>query len=121
MQGFVHEHTAPDAVVYTDESAVYVGMRRKHEAVRHSASEYVRAQASTNGLESFWAQLKRGHDGVYHHFSIKHLDRYVAEFEGRHNVRPLDTADQMGIMATKSVGKRLPYADLIGPEETRLL
>lgn len=83
--------------------------------------EYVREQASTNGVESFWAALKRGHDGVYHHFSPKHLDRYVNEFEGRHNVRPLDTAVQMATMAARTVGKHLPYEVLIGPEHTRLV
>ena len=50
--------------------------------------------AHTNGMESHWAALKRGYDGVYHHMSAKHLPRYVTEFEGRHNRRPLDTADQ---------------------------
>ena len=64
--------------------------------------------------------LKRGHDGVYHHFSKKHLDRYVAEFEGRHNKRPLDTVEQMAIMARNGVDRYLPYEELIGPKETRL-
>ena len=45
--------------------------------------------------------------------------RYVDEFSGRHNVRPLDTADQMDRMAAGAVGKRLTYAELIGPKETR--
>ena len=75
--------------------------------------EYVRDMAHTNGLESFWAMLKRGHDVVYHHFSVKHLDRYVGEFEGRHNSRPLDTVDQMAAMARNAEGKRLRYDDLI--------
>ena len=39
----------------------------------------MRAQATTNGIESFWAMLKRGQDGVYHHFSVKHLDRAMLE------------------------------------------
>ena len=121
IKGFVHEHTEPTATVYTDEAGVYVGLRRAHETVRHGVGEYVREQASTNGMESFWATLKRGHDGVYHHFSPKHLDRYVREFEGRHNVRPLDTAEQMSTMAANADGKRLPYAELIGPEHTRLI
>ena len=81
--------------------------------------EYVRDMAHTNGLESFWAMLKRGHDGVYHHFIAKHLDRYVGEFEGRHNNRPLDTADQMAAMAQGMDGKRLRYEDLIGPSAIR--
>ena len=69
--------------------------------------------ASTNGIESFWAMLKRGHDGIYHHFSEKHLQRYVTEFAGRHNHRPLDTLAMMEAMAANADGKRLPYADLI--------
>ena len=43
------------------------------------------------------------------------------EFEGRHNNRPLDTADQMSRMVERGVGKRLPYADLIGPPESRII
>ena len=50
-------------------------MPRAHEVVKHSVSEYVRGQAHTNGMESFWATLKRGYDGVYHHMSVKHLPR----------------------------------------------
>lgn len=45
--------------------------------------------------------------------SLKHLDRYVAEFSGRHNVREADTADQMAALVAASVGKRLMYRDLI--------
>ena len=121
LQGFVHRNTESDAQVYTDEALAYEGLRRPHETVKHSVSEYVRGMAHTNGLESFWSMLKRGHDGTYHHFSRKHLDRYVTEFEGRHNTRPLDTADQMATMARRSVGKHLPYAELVGPPPTRLV
>ena len=120
LQGFVHMNTEFSAQVYTDEAAAYQGLNRKHESVKHSVGEYVRNMAHTNGMESFWSMLKRGHDGTYHHFSAKHLDRYVTEFEGRHNNRPLDTEEQMNRMAQRGVGKHLPYAALIGPTETRL-
>ncbi len=36
--------------------------------------------------------------------SVKHLPRYVAEFKGRHNVRPLDTIDQMGKIVAGMIG-----------------
>ena len=113
LQGFVERNTKPDATVYTDEARAYRGMPRQHEAVKHSVSEYVRGMAHTNGMESHWATLKRGYDGVYHHMSEKHLDRYVTEFEGRHNRRPLDTAEQMSRMAKGAEGKQLRYQDLV--------
>ena len=90
-----------------------MGMKRKHEAVRHSVGEYVRQQAHTNGMESFWAMLKRGYTGTYHKMSVKHLHRYTTEFEGRHNQRPMDTADQMTAMAQGADGKRMTFDRLI--------
>ena len=114
LHRFVTDHTAEGSTVYTDEAVAYRGLPgRRHETVRHSAGEYVRGMASTNGMESFWAMLRRGHDGVFHHFSEKHLDRYVSEFSGRHNMREADTADMMAAVARQSVGRRLRYADLI--------
>lgn len=119
LQGFVHSHTEPDATVYTDEHSGYVGMRRRHEQVRHAANEYVRGEAHTQNLDGFWSHVKRGIDGVYHWWSVKHIDRYMAEFEGRYNLRPMDTIDMMGALVSQGVGKRLRYKDLIGPKHTR--
>ena len=115
VAGFVAEHAKIGATVYTDEAAVYKVLKPwyDHESVNHSAGEYVRGQAHTNGMESFWAMLKRGCQGTFHKFSPKHLDRYVSEFSGRHNVRDADTVSQMGAVAAGMVGKRLRYADLI--------
>ena len=87
LQGFVEDRTEDGAKVYTDEHPGYHNLLN-HEAVRHSAKEYVRGMAHTNGIESHWATLKRGLVGVYHHVSVKHLDRYATEFEGRHNTDP---------------------------------
>ena len=119
LDRFVRNRIQDGAKVYTDEATMYADLPN-HAAVRHSVGEYVRGMAHTNGMESFWASLKRGYDGVYHQMSAKHLDRYVKEFEGRHNSRPLDTAEQMGRMADAADGKRLQYQDLIGPPESRM-
>ena len=73
----------------------------------------------TNGVESFWSMLSRGHVGVCHQFSPKHLHRHITEFAGRHNSRPLDIEAQMARLARGTVGKRLRYPDLIGPKDTR--
>ena len=114
LQGFIGEHAAPGATVYTDEASAYQGMPFEHEAVTHSVGEYVRGQAHTNGIESFWSMLKRGYHGTFHHLSEKDLDRYVREFAGRHNVRDLDTIAQMSMLVRGMVGKRLRYVDLTG-------
>ena len=66
-----------------------------------------------SGVESFWAMLKRGYVGTYHHMSVDHLHRYVNEFAGRHNDRPADTRDQMRHIVEGMEGKRLRYDDLI--------
>ena len=70
-------------------------------------------QIHTNGIESFWAMLKRAHKGTFHKISKKHLHRYVNEFTGRHNIRALDTLEQMAILARGLEQKRLRYKDLI--------
>ena len=94
----------PAAPIFTDEASVYVGLPN-HQAIQPSVGKYVWGMAHTNGMESFWAGLKRGYEGIYHHMSAKHLGRYVAEFAGRHNDRPLDTAEMMGTLARGAEGK----------------
>ena len=112
LHSFVEDRAEPNATVYTDDLLSYKGLPFEHESVSHSVSEYVRDQAHVNGLESFWAGLKRGFHGTYHHMSPKHLERYVNEFSGRHNDRPSDTIDQMANMAQGMMGKQLRYKDL---------
>jgi len=112
LQGFVIGQVATGVRVYTDDHGGYHGLPN-HQAVKHSVGEYVDGMAHTNGIESFWATLKRGYHGVYHRMSHKHLGRYVNEFAGRHNVRRHDTLEQMAAVARGSVGKRLRYADLV--------
>ena len=116
LQEFVLGNTTDDTVVYTDEARAYQGLPREHVALKHSVGEYVRKQAHTNGMESFWSMLKRGFTGTYHQMSPKHLHRYVNEFQGRHNNRPLDTENQMKKMVEGAVGKQLCYKDLIAKE-----
>ena len=113
LQSFVIDKASLGAVVYTDDHGAYAGLPFPHETVKHSVKEYVHGKAHTNGIESLWAMLKRGYVGVYHQMSVKHLDRYVQEFTGRHNHRPQDTQDQMKAIAQGMSGKRLKYNELI--------
>ena len=116
LHGFVYAHAAPGATVYTDEARVYQSLPAlfyRHESVKHSVGEFVRDMAHTNGLESFWSMLKRGYIGIYHKVSPKHLDRYIKEFTGRHNLREQGTPAQMARLVEGMVGKRLRYHMLV--------
>ena len=57
--------------------------------------------------------MKRAHKGTFHKLSPKHLDRYVQEFAGRHNIRNADTIEQMKLVVLGMEQKRLRYCDLI--------
>ena len=81
--------------------------------MKHSIKQYVDGKVHTNGIESFWAMLKRAHKGTFHKISQKDLQRYVDEFVGRRNFRRNHTVDQMTLFAGGMEGKRLRYQDLI--------
>ena len=113
LQGFVADHAAPGATVYTDDAKAYRGIPFDHQTVKHSVSEYVNGMAHTNGIESFWSILKRAHKGTFHKISPKHLQRYISEFSGKHNIRDSGTLAQMSDTVARLVGRNLLYRNLI--------
>ena len=113
LQGFIVEHTDTFAKVYTDESTSYKSLPFDHDTVKHSASEYVRGDVHTNGMESFWSMFKRAKKGTFHKLSPKHLNRYVQEFAAKHNIRDLDTLAQMRETVARLIGRNLLYRDLV--------
>ena len=62
---------------------------------------------STNSVESYFAIVKRGHFGVYHHWSRKYLGHYLREFDWRYNVRGLPDMERTVIALKMTAGKRL--------------
>ena len=106
LHDFVADNAEPGAVVYTDDGAAYEGIPNPHESVKHSVNEYVNGMAHTNGIESFWSMLKRAHKGTFHKISPKHLQRYVSEFAGKHNVRDSGTLVQMHDTVARLVGSQ---------------
>ncbi len=112
LQSHIVQHADPDATVYTDEATAYQGLPFDHKTVKHSVGEYVDGQAHTNGIESFWAMLKRAYKGTFHKISPKHLDRYIQEFAGKHNMRESGTLEQMRSTVAGLVGRNLLYRDL---------
>ncbi len=102
----------PGATVYTDESNIYNRLPFDHDAVNHSAKEYVRGPVHTNGIESVWALLKRSIHGTWHHVSPKHLHRYVNEAAMRLNTGDvrIDTIDRMDALIRAGGGGGQAYS-----------
>ena len=112
LHGFAYDRIAQGTEVFTDDLKSYEGLHN-HRSVRHSVGEYVDGKVHINGMESFWSMLKRGYYGTYHRLSPLHLQQYINEFAGRHNQRPLDTIEQMRLMAAGLASRQDP--DLQGP------
>jgi transposase-like protein len=110
----IQEHVEPGSTVMTDEHRSFRGLGRRydHQTVNHSAGEYVRGDAHTNGIEGAWSLLKRQIYGIYHWVSDKHLSRYVDEMTWRYNRRKLGEGDRVNDMIAGSEG-RLTYPELI--------
>lgn len=119
LKGYILSNIAAGATMVTDDANGYKGIAKKgyiHESVNHSGGEYYRAGFHTNGIENFWSQFKRGIIGIYHHVSVKHLDRYCDEFAYRQNNRNVADPDRIFNAIANSAG-RLRYADLIAHTE----
>ena len=114
LQSAIVENVKRGSTIYTDSFPAYAGLRGYgHEVVAHSVGEYVRGMAHTNGIESFWALMKRGYVGVYHHMSSKHLHRYTNEFAYRQSEGNDNDPETLGHLVDGMVGLRLTYEDLI--------
>lgn len=80
--------------VITDEFKAYNILDKKtnhiHLKVDHTKEFVSENGVHTNTIESFWATLKRGILGIYHHVSADYLQSYVNEFCFRYNNRKND-------------------------------
>jgi hypothetical protein len=104
--------------MYTDDFRSYWGLGHAlsggHKIVNHRAHEYVNGDANTNTAESFFALLKRGVVGMFHHVSKRHLPRYCDEFSFRWDHRKTTDGERMVSAIKQSEGKRLIYRLTVG-------
>ena len=117
LRPIVEQMVAEDAHIMTDSSTVLAGALkgRKHDQVNHRADEYVRYEngvcITTNSIEGYFATLKRGINGVYHHVGKQHLHRYLSEFDFRYNSRKECDGDRTLMALNSAGGKRLMLRD----------
>lgn len=113
LKGAIREVCDKSSCIMTDEWRSYRGLRKDfaggHKAVNHGIGEFVRGDASTNTVESYFALLKRGIHGAFHHVSKIHLHRYCDEFSFRWNHRKIDDGERTIAVIKGIDGKRLMY------------
>ena len=121
----VQENVSREAAVMTDKAQLYkyrLGDFASHDRVDHGKGEYVRYEEGrpvirTNAVENYFSVFKRGMRGTYQNCKEKHLHRYLAEFDHRHNHRKALGIDdeQRALRTLKGVkGKRLTYRTTAG-------
>ena len=107
-----------ESKIITDEWKGYTGIEKEfkggHHVVNHAIGEYCRGNISVNGAESFFALLKRGVNGTFHHISRKHLLRYCNEFSFRWDNRKVNDGQRTEEAVRGMKGKRLMLKDLMG-------
>jgi transposase-like protein len=114
LKGAMEERIDPAARIVTDELNAYPpavkGFTGGHETVCHSREEYVNERGfHTNTVEAYFALLKRGVIGTFHHVSRKHLHRYCDEFSFRWGERLVTDAERREQAIKQVEGKRLMY------------
>jgi len=111
----INTHIEPGAMVYSDALKSYNDLNYDyiHNVINH-AEKYVEGNVHTNGIENFWALLKRGLSGTYISVEPFHLFRYLDEQSFRFNKRKLSDSERFSIVAKQVIGRRLTYAELTG-------
>ena len=101
------------SILVTDEFKIYHTFKKSynHVVCNHAQGQYAKNGHSSNNVENFWSHLKRGLTGIYIQVSRKHLQKYLFEFQFRHNNRNLDISDKVGLILDRMVC-RLTYKEL---------
>lgn len=115
LQTQIEKHVEDGSKVYSDALPSYdhLSFYYQHQVIDHSEC-YVQGEVHTNGIENFWALLKRGIGGTYVSVEPFHLFRYLDEQAFRFNERAGNDADGFRTAITNIVGPRLTYDALIG-------
>ena len=117
LKSAIREQVDKRSTIMTDENSCYSGIGKEfeggHQVVKHSIGEYTYHGASTNQAESYFALLKRGIHGTFHHVSKTHLRRYCDEFSFRWDNRKTNDGERTVQAIRGADGKRLVYRRMV--------
>jgi transposase-like protein len=117
MRERVKRNVMDGSALYTDAFKSYFGLDvyYQHQVIDH-AEKYADGVVHTNGLENYWALLKRALKGTYVSAMPFHLFRYLDEQAFRFNERANDDAGRFLLGLKGILRKRLTYTALTGSE-----
>jgi transposase-like protein len=115
LKSAIRDNVSREATIITDELSSYKGIGKEfeggHKTVNHGEGEYARNDGTnTNTVESYFALIKRGVYGNFHHVSRQHLQRYCDEFSFRWDHRSASDMERTVTALRQSEGKRLMYS-----------
>lgn len=118
LKAAIRANVDREAGIHTDEHGAYQGIgdeyRGGHHTVNHSADEFARDSVTSNSVESYFALLRRGLTGSFHHVSEQHLAKYCDEFSFRWSARQMSDGARTVEAIKSSEGRRLTYRSPIG-------
>lgn len=121
LKTIIRENVSTESNIMTDDFSVYDGLKKEfvsHDVIRHKYGQYARREGGkkihTNTVEGYFALVKRGIVGTFHHVSKQHLQRYLDEFDFRYNARKIDDGQRALLAIQGTTGKRLQYRDSRG-------
>lgn len=125
LHPMVKKHVVAGSALFSDELTGYMGLESEYErGVIDHAVKYVDGKIHTNGMENFWALLKRGISGTYVSVEPFHLFRYLDEQEFRYNNRgnkkhPVHDGQRFAMILSQVAGRRVTYKELTGKTDVR--
>jgi transposase-like protein len=118
LKSAIREAVNNESKIVTDEFRSYIGIGKDfkggHGVVNHGLGEYANGDINTNTAESFFALLKRGVHGTFHHISKKHLAKYCNEFSFRWDNRKVTDGERTENAIKGFTGKRLMLKEVMG-------
>ena len=111
----VRANVAKGSEVMSDAWRGYNGLEKEYvRGVIDHAEKYAEGAIHTNGIENFWALLKRSIKGTYVSVEPFHLFRYLDEQAYRFNTREALDGERMTRVINRVTGRRLTYNELTG-------